>query len=294
MTRPISRQAQYLILSSEVGEFFAGQIPAGGYGTRATSTTNMQVDYVRAYTPATPPANTAAPVTTGTPEVDETLSCSSGSWSGNPAPSLAYEWLRDDAPIPGATSPTYVLQVGDARHELGCRVTASNPAGSVSVAASPLLVRNRPLATLAPGARELAPALGSSPLVAASAAAAPTAGVGDTTAPRATLSTRRVQRLRSSMSFTIACPRENCRATTRATVRPLWPSIGPTHRPQRISTTIAKGIPVTVRLRLSQRARVTIRRALRARKRMVVQLHVRVADDAGNARTLTRQVTLKL
>jgi len=51
---------------------------------------------------------------------------------------------------------------------------------------------------------------------------------------------------------------------------------------------------VTVRLRLSQRARVTIRRALRARKRMVVQLHVRVADDAGNARTLTRQVTLKL
>ena len=294
VTRPISRQAQYLILSSEVGEFFAGAIPAGGYGSRQTSTTSMQVDYVRAYTPATPPANTAAPVTTGTPEVAEILSCSSGAWSGNPPPSLGYEWLRDDAAIPGASSPTYALQVSDARHELGCRVSANNPAGSASVAANALLVRNRPLATLAPGARDVAPALGSSPLVAASAAARPAAGVRDTTAPNATLSTRRAQRLRAGVSATIVCPRENCRAITRATIRPLWPSISPTHRPRRISTTIAKGVPVTVRLRLSQRARVTIRRALRARKRMVVQLHVRVADDAGNARTLTRQVTLKL
>jgi len=292
MTRPISRRAQYLILSSEVGEFFAGEIPAGGYGTRASSTTNMQVDYVRAYTPATAPTSTTAPVITGTPEVGETLSCTAGAWSGNPAPSLTYEWLRDDAPIPGAASAAYVLQVADARRELGCRVTAANAAGSISATSGLLLVRNRALATLAPGAG--GSALGSSPLLAASAAAAPSTGVVDTTAPLVMLSVRRVQRLRSGVSVTIACPRENCRATTRATVRPVWPSIGATHRPPRISTTIAKGIPVTVRLRLSPRARVTIRRALRGRKRMVVQLHVTVADDAGNARTLTRQVTLKL
>ena len=251
MTRPISRQAQYLILSSEVGEFFAGQIPAGGYGTRATSTTNMQVDYVRAYTPATPPANTAAPVMTGTPEVDQTLSCSSGAWSGNPAPSLAYEWLRDDAPIPGASSPTYVLQVGDARHELGCRVTATNPAGSISAVSSTLLIRNRPLTPAAP---QLAPALGSSAL-GARAAAAPTTGAADTTAPTVKLSTRRSQRLSTSITVTIACPRENCRASTRATIRPLWPSVGPTRRLASVSTTIAKGYPVTVRLRLSSRMR---------------------------------------
>jgi beta-glucanase (GH16 family) len=290
MTRPISRRAQYLILSSEVGEFFAGQIPAGGYGTRQTSTTNMQVDYVRAYTPATPPANTAAPVITGTPEVDQTLSCSSGSWSGNPAPSLGYEWLRDDGPIPGAVSPAYVLQAGDARHELGCRVNATNPAGSISAVSSTLLVRNRPLTPAAP---QLAPALGPSAL-GARAAAAPTTGAADVTAPTATLSTRRSQRLSSSISVTIACPRENCRASTRATIRPLSPSVSPTYRLRRVSTTIAKGSPVTMRLRLSSRARVTIRRALRARKRMVAQLHVRVVDDAGNARTLTRQVALRL
>ncbi|MDX6708750.1 MAG: hypothetical protein QOI48_4596 [Solirubrobacteraceae bacterium] len=49
-TSPISRRSQYIILSSEVGAFFAGTIPPGGYGTRQTSTTNMQVDYVRAWT----------------------------------------------------------------------------------------------------------------------------------------------------------------------------------------------------------------------------------------------------
>jgi len=48
-TSPISRRSQYIILSSEVGAFFAGAIPQGGYGSRLTSTTNMQVDYVRVW-----------------------------------------------------------------------------------------------------------------------------------------------------------------------------------------------------------------------------------------------------
>ncbi|HEV7804879.1 MAG TPA: hypothetical protein VGO80_03615 [Solirubrobacteraceae bacterium] len=250
----------------------------------------MQVDYVRAYTPASPPANTAAPVMTGTPEVDQTLNCSSGSWSGIPAPSLAYEWMRDDAAIPGAVSPTYVLQLGDARHELGCRVTATNPAGSISAVSGTLLIRNRPLT---PAASQLAPALGPSSL-GVRAAAAPTTGAGDSTAPTVMLSTRRSQRLSSSISVTIGCPRENCRTTTRATIRPLWPSVGPTRRLAECLDDARRGIPVTVRLRLSSRTRRTIRRALRAHKRMGVQLRVRVVDDAGNARTLTRQVALRL
>ncbi|MCA1705003.1 MAG: glycoside hydrolase family 16 protein [Actinobacteria bacterium] len=48
-TGPISRRSQYIVLSSEVRELFAGAIPAGGYGSRETSTTNMQVDYVRVW-----------------------------------------------------------------------------------------------------------------------------------------------------------------------------------------------------------------------------------------------------
>ena len=46
---PISRRSQYLVLSSDVGAFFAGPIPAGGYGSRATTTTRLEVDYVRVW-----------------------------------------------------------------------------------------------------------------------------------------------------------------------------------------------------------------------------------------------------
>ena len=99
------------------------------------------------------------------------------------------------------------------------------------------------------------------------------------------LSTRRSQRLRSSITITIACPRENCRATTRAAIRPLLALGGPDASPaERLDDVFARGMPVTVRVRLSPRARVTVRRALRARERIVAQLHVRVVDDAEATR----------
>jgi beta-glucanase (GH16 family) len=48
-TSPVSRRSQYIILSSEVWHAFAGPIPPGGYGSLATSTTDMQIDYIRVY-----------------------------------------------------------------------------------------------------------------------------------------------------------------------------------------------------------------------------------------------------
>jgi beta-glucanase (GH16 family) len=48
-TGPISRRSEYIILSSEVGQFFAGTIPPAGYGSREATTTNMEVDYVRVW-----------------------------------------------------------------------------------------------------------------------------------------------------------------------------------------------------------------------------------------------------
>ena len=48
---PVSQRSEYLILSSEVRDTdWAGAIPVGGYGSRAGSTTKMNVDYVRSYT----------------------------------------------------------------------------------------------------------------------------------------------------------------------------------------------------------------------------------------------------
>ncbi|MCC7085572.1 MAG: glycoside hydrolase family 16 protein [Pirellulales bacterium] len=50
-TTAISNRSEYMILSSEAQtDSWAGDIPAAGYGSLATSTTNMLVDYVRVYT----------------------------------------------------------------------------------------------------------------------------------------------------------------------------------------------------------------------------------------------------
>jgi beta-glucanase (GH16 family)/regulation of enolase protein 1 (concanavalin A-like superfamily) len=49
---PVSQRGEFLILSSEVDDTsttWAGTIPVGGYGSLLTTTTKMQIDYVRVY-----------------------------------------------------------------------------------------------------------------------------------------------------------------------------------------------------------------------------------------------------
>jgi hypothetical protein len=46
---PISQRSQFIILSSGVASYFAGEIPPGGYGSPETSTVKMDVDWVRVY-----------------------------------------------------------------------------------------------------------------------------------------------------------------------------------------------------------------------------------------------------
>lgn len=81
---------------------------------------------------AIPPANTSPPTTTGKPAVGQVLKCSDGSWTGTPAPSFTYQWLRDGIPITGADAGTYTVQQTDQGNSLACQVTATNIAGSAS------------------------------------------------------------------------------------------------------------------------------------------------------------------
>ncbi|HEY1689219.1 MAG TPA: hypothetical protein VGF95_10195 [Solirubrobacteraceae bacterium] len=74
--------------------------------------------------PKVTPANTAAPTLTGTPLVGQTLTCASGSWTGNP--SYSYTWLRGGVAIAGASADTYTLQGADAGKSIGCEVSATN------------------------------------------------------------------------------------------------------------------------------------------------------------------------
>jgi hypothetical protein len=77
------------------------------------------------------PANTVAPVVSGDPTEGETLSCTTGTWTNSPS-SYAYQWLRDDVEIGGATSSTYDLVFADIDAMVSCEVTATNAGGSVA------------------------------------------------------------------------------------------------------------------------------------------------------------------
>lgn len=87
---------------------------------------------------ATKPRNTQQPSIYGTPIVGETLHCENGGWSQNPT--FTYQWVRDDVPIPGATTNTYVLVAADALPledgtpdpQVACVVTGRNADGATS------------------------------------------------------------------------------------------------------------------------------------------------------------------
>jgi hypothetical protein len=86
------------------------------------------------------PVNTVAPVVSGTPAVGQTLSCSTGAWTGEPAPTYTYVWLRNGATISGASAGTYGVQAVDQGAALACRVTATNKSGNASAASNTLMV----------------------------------------------------------------------------------------------------------------------------------------------------------
>jgi len=79
------------------------------------------------------PANTAAPQITGTAQVGQVLSASTGSWTGgSDTPVYTYQWKRNGVNISGATSATYQVQGADIATTLTVVVTAMNVAGSTS------------------------------------------------------------------------------------------------------------------------------------------------------------------
>ncbi len=78
------------------------------------------------------PANTSAPTLSGTPAPGQTLTCTPGTWSGNPS-GFSYAWLRNGVPIAGQSGSTYVVQSADQGHSISCAVTAANVGGEYTI-----------------------------------------------------------------------------------------------------------------------------------------------------------------
>ena len=95
-----------------------------------------------AYSAVVPPAPISAPVVSGTPAVGQSLSTTTGSFSGT---GLSYSYQWEDcgaegagcAAIAGAMSASHVVTDADVGHELVAEVTATNGGGEASASSAP-------------------------------------------------------------------------------------------------------------------------------------------------------------
>jgi hypothetical protein len=113
------------------GKSYVGLVSYGG-----TSTSTL-VDVTTPAASAAPTATTA-PAITGTPDVGQTLTASTGTWT--PAGvTLATQWLSNGTPIAGATGSTFRVTSAVAGTALAVQVTATASDGQTGVATSPTI-----------------------------------------------------------------------------------------------------------------------------------------------------------
>jgi hypothetical protein len=105
------------------------------------------------------PANTSPPTISGTPQQGQTLTASTGSWTGTRPLKFGFFWHRCDAsgaacdPTPIASGQTYIVAAADVGHTLRVVVVATNSSGKgiarsaptavVAAAVSPTLASSR-------------------------------------------------------------------------------------------------------------------------------------------------------
>lgn len=89
-------------------------------------------------------SSTAAPVVTGTPQVDQPLQADAGSWDPQPD-AVSYQWTADGLPVPDATSSTFTPGPDQVGRRISVTVTATK-AGYTDVPATAL-----PTLAVAPG-----------------------------------------------------------------------------------------------------------------------------------------------
>jgi hypothetical protein len=86
------------------------------------------------------PVNLTLPVIAGTPDVGATLTCTPGTWSGDPVPVITHQWFSDGIPVTGETGLTYVVRLADAGKPIICGERGSNVVGSIAVPSNSILI----------------------------------------------------------------------------------------------------------------------------------------------------------
>ena len=137
---PGATAQNYTLATADVGHTIRVQESASNAGGRADAVTSPATGVVRALT-ATPlkPSSSSPPVISGTAVVGQTLTTSTGAWSGSPPISYAYQWQVCDPGcrnVVGATTNSFPLTKSHAGERVQVVVTASNSAGTAQAAAN--------------------------------------------------------------------------------------------------------------------------------------------------------------
>ncbi len=128
-------QAGYTIPTSEVGDTLRAVVTASNAVGSASATSAPSAVITAAVVAA--PVDTAVPAISGTTTQGQTLTASTGTWSGSPT-SYQYSWEdcgtsgSGCTPIEAATSSSYSLQSSDVGSTVRVIVTAANAGGSAS------------------------------------------------------------------------------------------------------------------------------------------------------------------
>lgn len=125
----------YALTAADVGSTIRFRVTATNADGSSAAASNP-TDVVDA---AGAPVPTTLPTVTGNPVSGQTLTASTGTWSGSGTITFALQWLRCNALgkacslIAGATSATYELASADVVSTVRVRVVATDPVGSTRV-----------------------------------------------------------------------------------------------------------------------------------------------------------------
>lgn len=131
---------RYTVRPADVGHRLRVRVTAANSEGSASATSNATAIVKAA--PARP-RSTVPPTISGTPQVGQTLTASTGTWTGQAPITFSYHWRRCDrtgancSDITGATAKTYTLTSADEGTTLRVRVTARTSAGTASATSVP-------------------------------------------------------------------------------------------------------------------------------------------------------------
>ena len=136
-TRP-----SYVLRFADIGRTVRSRVLVSNAEGSASADSNSTA-VVQPASTAGPPANTSPPTISGVPQQNQTLSATTGTWTGAKPQTFTYRWRVCDAvggncfDIANATASTHVPTADDIGHTLRVRITARNSLGARSATSTP-------------------------------------------------------------------------------------------------------------------------------------------------------------